>query len=164
MRILSLLLIVLLVACTEPKPKSGALPSATSVEPKQEKYLNEGTVTFHGKDGASVITFELANTPREIEKGLMYRKHMPDSVGMVFKFPYPDMRSFWMKNTHISLDIIFVNELFEIVNIEEYAQPFSQYSLPSTAPAMYVIEVNAGYSKKHGLGPGTKLEIDYAGS
>lgn len=97
------------------------------------------------KNTISRISVEVADDEYEITTGLMYRKAMADSVGMLFIFPTSKQRSFWMKNTFISLDIIFVNEKFEIVSIQKYTQPFSEASVPSWAEAKYVIEVNAGY-------------------
>lgn len=152
-------LAILIFSCGEEAPKKKTKPAPT--EKEEVVYMNEGTITFYGEKDTSTITFELANTPAEIQKGLMYRDNMPDSVGMLFRFPNEDMRSFWMKNTNIPLDIIFVKSNLEIENIEAYAQPYSQYSLPSTGPAQYVIEVNAGYSEKRGIQSGTKIEINY---
>ena len=152
------IVVVLLCACGAEAPKNSSVKKPTI---KKEKYKNEGIITFYGKKDTSVITFELADTREEIETGLMYRKFMPDSVGMLFKFPTMQMRSFWMRNTNISLDIIYVKNDFIIENIETQAQPFSEYSLPSTGPAQYVIEVNGGYALKHGIAKDAQVKIEY---
>ena len=75
---------------------------------------------------------------------------MPDSVGMLFVFDLEKPQSFWMRNTGFSLDIIYVNNKLEIVSIQKYTHPFSEVSIPSKAPAMYVVEVNAGYCDNNG--------------
>lgn len=67
------------------------------------------------------------------------------------------MQSFWMHNTVLSLDIIFVNSDLEIVTIQRNAQPYSDKSLPSTKPAQYVIEVNSGYTEKYNINEGDKV-------
>lgn len=159
MRVILLLSVIVLFTCcnTQNKPKVNTLKKKAI----KERYLNEGVITFYGSIDTSIITFELANTAAEIQKGLMHRNYLPDSVGMLFQFASMQMRSFWMKNTNIALDIIYVKDDFRIENIEEQAQPFSEYSLPSTGPAQYVIEVNAGYCSKHGIGKETLVKIDY---
>lgn len=97
------------------------------------------------KDTIARIYIEIADDEYEITTGLMYRKTMADSAGMLFMFPTSEQRSFWMKNTFIPLDIIFVNEKLEIVSIQKYTRPFSEAPIPSVGDAKYVIEVNAGY-------------------
>jgi uncharacterized membrane protein (UPF0127 family) len=82
---------------------------------------------------------------------------MKDDQGMLFIFPYETEQSFWMKNTVLSLDIIFVNANFEIVKIHHNTTPFSEQSYSSEKPAQYVVEVNAGYSNKLGLTEGDKI-------
>ena len=77
---------------------------------------------------------------------------------MLFIFPNEEYRSFWMANTPLSLDIIFVNSAREIVTIQRDAVPFSEESVPSTKPATYVVEVNAGYADRHGLAEGDRVQ------
>ena len=110
-------------------------------------YRIDGELEFLDslKSPIAKITVEIADEENEITTGLMYRKTLADSLGMLFVFPTTEKRSFWMKNTFIPLDIIFVNEKLEIVTIQKYTQPFSEDLIPSGEEAKYVIEVNAGY-------------------
>ena len=107
----------------------------------------DGAVEFLDslKSPSALISVEIADDEYEIATGLMYRKAMADSLGMLFIFPTSEQRSFWMKNTYIPLDIIFVNEKFEIVAIQKYTQPFNEGPITSEWETKYVIEVNAGY-------------------
>jgi len=91
--------------------------------------------------------------------GLMFRKSMEDTKGMLFIFDKTDMHSFWMKNTIMSLDILFVNEDKEIVKIHKNTKPYSTESLPSGKPAIYVVEVIAGFTDKYGVKEGDKIEF-----
>ena len=69
------------------------------------------------------------------------------------------MRSFWMKNTILPLDIIFIDEHYSVINYQENTLPFSEQAYPSDKPAKYVVEVNAGFCKRHGIENGTKIGV-----
>ncbi len=120
---------------------------------REPKFTREGELVFLKDDGSEFnkIVIEIAETPNERQMGLMYRTSMPDSVGMLFIFEQPHRQYFWMKNTYISLDIIYADENKEIVSIQKYTIPFSEDPIPSYFNAKYVIEVNAGFCDKHGL-------------
>lgn len=105
------------------------------------------------------IFIEVADDEYERTQGLMYRKTMADSLGMLFIFPTSEPRGFWMKNTFISLDIIYVNEKLEIVSIQKYTKPFSEAHLPSIGNAMYVIEVNAGFCDARKIKEGQMIQF-----
>ena len=85
---------------------------------------------------------------------------MPDSVGMLFIYEDYDYRSFWMKNTHIPLDLIFINDNFEINQVHEYTIPYSEESIVSKHKAKYVVEVNAGYSDRKKLAAGGIISLN----
>ena len=82
---------------------------------------------------------------------------MPHSQGMLFIFDDMSPRSFWMRNTRISLDIIFVDDKYKVVSIQKNAVPMSEESLPSEGPAKYVVEVNAGFTDLYNIRPGDSL-------
>lgn len=103
------------------------------------------------------VDIEIAKTDYEIQTGLMYRSKMADNHGMLFIFKDTRERSFYMKNTQVALDLIFINENNTIVSFQENAKPFDESSLPSNAPAMYVLEVNAGSVAAWGLSVGDKI-------
>lgn len=107
------------------------------------------------------IFVEVADSPEERSHGLMYRTNMPMDQGMLFIFDEESERSFWMKNTLIPLDIIFIDSDYTIVNIENAIpceeDPCELYS--SEKPAKYVIEVIGGYTENYGISKGDKVEI-----
>jgi uncharacterized membrane protein (UPF0127 family) len=111
------------------------------------------------KTSPILLDIEIADEEEERVTGLMYRQTMPENAGMLFIFPNDAPRSFWMKNTYISLDIIYINSRKEIVTIQKYTQPRTTYSIPSEKPAMYVLEVNAGFTDKNGIMPGDIIDF-----
>lgn len=126
-------------------------------------YRIDGELEFLDslKSPIAHIAVEIADDEYEISTGLMYRKKMADSVGMLFVFSTSEKRSFWMKNTFIPLDIIFVNEKLEIVTIQKYTQPFSEAPIPSNDEAKYVIEVNAGYTDVRKIKQGHLIQFKF---
>lgn len=122
-------------------------------------FTKEGDLWFLNSAGDTLkhIDVEVSRKPYEVQRGLMDRSTMEEGQGMIFIFKKPAPRSFWMKNTRIALDIMYVDENFNIVSIQENAQPFSEASLPSEGDAQYVIEVNAGFSQTYGIGKDTRV-------
>ncbi|MCB0324862.1 MAG: DUF192 domain-containing protein [Bdellovibrionales bacterium] len=121
-------------------------------------------VQFRNADGSQspAIQAELAVTPSQRARGLMYRKTMADSEGMLFLFPDEEERSFWMKNTYLELDIIFLDRDFRVVSIAKRAVPLSESARPSRKAAKYVVEVNGGLSDRWGVGEGSHLTVEGA--
>lgn len=130
-----------------------------STEHIQPKFVKEGELTFLKPDGSPIvkINIELALTEAEQQQGLMNRSFMSNDQGMLFVFDKDESRGFWMKNTIIPLDIMYVNSKMEIIHIAENTTPFSEQSIPSQGPAKYVIEVNAGFSAQYSIVPGVKV-------
>ncbi len=131
-----------------------------SSEPIIENSTNNSTITEpqFKKEGELIflknqdkLTIEIADNESEITQGLMYRRSMPDSCGMVFIFTDSQPRSFWMKNTYLPLDILYLDESKKIVTIQANRTPFSEEEIPSFEDAKYVLEVNAGYCKRKGI-------------
>jgi len=89
----------------------------------------------------------------------MWRSRLDSDAGMLFVFPEMRMLAFWMKNTPLPLDIIYIDAEGRVVSVAESTTPYSEKSLPSAGPAQYVLEVNAGFAKEHGIGPGTRVEL-----
>lgn len=122
-------------------------------------FKKDGELTFTDSlnNLKTKIDIQIANSDFDRELGLMFRKQMEENRGMLFIFPEEARQSFWMRNTLISLDMIFVNALNKIVTIHRNTQTLSDQSYPSTAPAKYVIEVNGGYCAKHNINEGDKI-------
>jgi uncharacterized membrane protein (UPF0127 family) len=96
----------------------------------------------------------MALTPEEQAKGLMFRKSVPEGQGMLFDFKQERELTFWMKNTYVSLDIIFIRADGSILRIAANATPLSEKMIPSGGPARAVLEVVAGTARKLGIAPG----------
>ncbi|MBN1449041.1 MAG: DUF192 domain-containing protein [Bacteroidetes bacterium] len=119
-------------------------------------FRQDAVLTFLGDDGKPLMTIdvEIAESEQARTQGLMGRDRMAEQQGMLFIFPDETFRSFWMANTPLPLDIIFANDAGTIVTIQRNTVPYSEESIPSTAPARYVIEVNAGFCDRHGIHEG----------
>ena len=140
-----------------PRPVPEKTVTTTPVQSSEPQFVKQGTLSFLRRKTFDVITtidIELADTDEKRMQGLMFRSSMSASAGMLFTFPYETPQEFWMKNTIISLDIIYVNAKKEIVSIQKYAEPYSERPLPSYKPASFVVEVNAGFCDRHHIGEG----------
>jgi uncharacterized protein len=109
------------------------------------------------KSGVQVFSVELATTEDEKTTGLMYRKELPEGKGMLFDFSPAQDVSMWMKNTYISLDMIFIRPDGRILRIAESTEPMSTKIIPSGGLAKGVLEVIAGTAKKYGIEPGDRV-------
>ncbi|MCZ4319330.1 DUF192 domain-containing protein [Aequorivita viscosa] len=123
-------------------------------------FTKEGELQLLKAENDSIIAkldIEIADDEYQTETGLMYRHSMAENQGMLFVFQNMQPRSFYMKNTYIPLDIIYLNREKEIVSIQKNAKPLDQSSLPSEGASQYVLEVNAGLSDKWKLKKGDKI-------
>ncbi|MFC1753782.1 DUF192 domain-containing protein [Thermoproteota archaeon] len=105
------------------------------------------------------IAVEIADTEKTRTKGLMYRKKLADNNGMLFIYPQQDIYPFWMKNTYIPLDIIWINSDFKVVFIKYNAQPLSETPIIPGEFSKYILEINAGKAKALGIVIGNILKI-----
>lgn len=130
------------------KAPAGALPIT---------FRQDGILDFLQSEDGAVITsidIEMADEVPERMQGLKYRKNMKENRGMFFVFDREQPQSFWMQDTHISLDIMYVNSALRIVDIAKNTTPYSEAPIPSSSPAQYVVEVIAGFSEKYGVQEG----------
>jgi uncharacterized protein len=109
--------------------------------------------TFH-------FTVEVARTLKEQEKGLMFRKTLEDNAGMIFLYPTPRPIAMWMKNTQLSLDMIFADETGTIINIHPNATPYSLDIIGPVYGVSQVLEVKSGVVKKQNITKKCRLELD----
>jgi len=117
----------------------------------------QGTLEIATKSGVRVFSIELAVSDAEREKGLMFRKEVPEGYGMLFDFKKDQQVTMWMKNTYVSLDMIFIRNDGRIAHIAENTEPESEKIIPSGAPVRAVLEVVGGTAKKLGIAPGDKV-------
>lgn len=111
-----------------------------------------------------VFRVELALTPQQQAQGLMGRTSMDKDAGMIFLFPEEAERSFWMKNTLIPLDMIFIREDGTISKVHDSAKPHDLTSVKSEGPALAVLELNGGTAKKLGISAGDLVKHPFFGS
>lgn len=105
------------------------------------------------------IMAELAETPEQRKIGLMHRQFLPENQGMLFIYEDEKILSFWMKNTYVSLDIIYFSSNGEWVNTAHHTTPLSLTTYSSLAPAQFVLELPAGHAEKLNIGNGSRLFI-----
>jgi len=117
-------------------------------------------VFITSKGRQSSFTCEIAQTPSERATGLMHRKTLAPTKGMVFVFPHPEEQMFWMKNTHIPLDMIFISSDGVVVGVVENARPLSMELRGVSTPSQFVVELAAFTAGKHGIKVGTKVGFD----
>lgn len=108
--------------------------------------------------GEDTLHVEVAETFYEKEKGLMFRTHLAPDSGMLFVFERPQTLFFWMKNTLIPLDIVFLDSAFVVVDIK-HGMPLDTTSIISSLPCMYALETNINYFKKHHVKKGDTIKI-----
>ena len=116
------------------------------------------------KSGVQVFSVEVATTDEEKQTGLMYRKELADGKGMLFDFNPEQEVSMWMKNTYVSLDMIFIRADGRILRIAENTEPLSTRIISSKGPARAVLEVVAGTAQKYGIRPGDRVGHPLFGS
>jgi uncharacterized protein len=107
--------------------------------------------------GVHAFSVELASNDAEREKGLMYRRFMPSDRGMLFDFKREEPVMFWMKNTYIALDMIFISRAGVVTSIVANAEPLSERLIPSGGPCYGVLELNGGIAASIGVKPGDKV-------
>jgi uncharacterized membrane protein (UPF0127 family) len=115
------------------------------------------TLEIASKTGVHAFTVEIADTEAAREKGLMFRKSLPEGTGMLFDFKTEQPVGFWMQNTYIPLDMIFIKADGRIAKIVENARPMSTTIIPSGVPVLAVLEVIGGTARKLGIAPGDRV-------
>jgi len=165
--ILVLILVIgSLIVFVNPTPKRVHKPDnsvneqpATAAKPV---FRKDGELRFLEAKTAKIIStieIEVADDDAEREQGLMYRDTMAEDEGMLFLMETEEPQNFWMKNTIISLDIIYADAEKRIVSISKNCKPYSLDQIPSAKPAQYVVEVIAGYTSKYGIKVGDMISF-----
>ena len=137
--------------------------SSNKEKSNEPAFTKNGQLVFIKKDSSNItrkIDIEIADEDVKRAQGMMWRRSMSDSQGMLFIFDKEEPRSFWMKNTYIPLDIIYVNSLMEIVSIRHNTKPFEEWSIPSEYPAQYVVEVIAGFCYNYNIEAGDRIRFE----
>jgi uncharacterized membrane protein (UPF0127 family) len=134
-----------------------ALAAVWLMPPLPAGSAEQQTLEIVSKSGVHVFTVELAVSDEERQKGLMFRRSLPESQGMLFDFKTDQDVSMWMRNTYVSLDMIFIRGDGRIQRIAENTQTESDRIISSGGPVRAVLEVVAGTAKKFGIAPGDRV-------
>ncbi len=115
------------------------------------------TIEIVAKNGVHAFDVELATNDAERERGLMFVRQLPEGKGMLFDFQHDEEVSFWMHNTYVPLDMLFIGSNGQILHIVENAKPLSDTLIPSRYPVRFVLEVIGGTADKFGIAVGDKV-------
>lgn len=155
LRILVLGLAVGAIACerTDPPPQDPVKNTWSGAQAARP------TVTFGDGANATTVSVEVVDTEPKIEKGLMYREHLPPDDGMLFLLPIEMDWKFWMRNTYIPLDIIFIKKDMTVAGVGANAVPRTDDLVSVGVRSVYVVEVNAGWCAAHHVTAGTAVRF-----
>lgn len=132
---------------------------------KEEKpvFRHDGYAEILAPDASSKAKYdiEIATGEREHARGLKFREEMADNCGMLFVFEFIDYHPFWMQDTYLSLDMLFIDQYDEIIHIERNTPPFSEELISPEAPVKYVLELVAGSADKHNISVKDKIKWHY---
>ena len=144
----------------EPAPPQAEPASICPADPVETPpKLRRGKITVREAKGSPVIDVEIADTPETEQRGLMYRTKLGREQGMIFVWPSEARRTFWMHNTCLPLDMLFLAKDGTIVGLLEQVPVLNDRPREVHCPAAYVLEMNAGWSRRHGVKPGMQLDL-----
>ena len=151
-------------ACVVPMAAEPARRAANALhcppDPDGQKESAHGYVVFTDAPGSPRLNVELALSEPEKERGLMFRTKMPDDQGMLFSWNNEEPRTFWMHNTCLPLDMMFIAHDGTIAGILEQVPTLNDEPRGVACSVAYVLEVNAGYARAHGVKPGTIVHFE----
>jgi uncharacterized protein len=141
---------------------SGTAATPPSPAPTRAQRADAAAVvlTPPGRDPVRVVV-EVARTDEERRRGLMYRQNLPPDAGMLFLFPEDEIHGFWMKNTLIPLDMIFIRKDGTVAGVVENAEPRTLTQRSVGKESRHVLEVNGGFARMHGIGEGTRVSYEH---
>ena len=140
-----------------PKPQPDVDEPSPTDPPVSDK---RAIIHLTGTDGEAIVSAEVVQSTKTIRRGLMYRTKLPPDEGMLFLMGYEDDHVFWMHNTLISLDMIFIGKDMKVVGVAANAPVKNDGHQSVGAPSLYVLEVNAGWAAAPGIGAGATVRFD----
>ena len=153
--------ILLVTGCAQPEVDQPAVDDSASETTVSIPFRMDGTLTISRDDEVYLtLDIEIADTDSSRNRGLMQRDGLPEKSGMWFIFDQESEQGFWMANTRMALDLIFVQSDGHIQSITKYVQPMRTETIPSNGPAQYVLEVEAGYSDTIGILEGDMVAFE----
>jgi uncharacterized membrane protein (UPF0127 family) len=141
-----------------------ASPATFAQDPAPLDFGPPEKLVILSETGPKVFQVEIADTDKEQARGMMYRESVPDMTGMLFEFDRPKVATIWMKNTAVSLDILFVRSNGKILKIEHSATPYTLRNSSSEAPVAAVLELGAGQALELGIMPGDLVAHEFFGT
>ena len=159
--------VVAALACTSPTPQplpqptpARAAASDVTAQNWSGPPLDRGQLVLHDAyGGAHPVEVEVANTAPSRTRGMMWRTSVPSGTGMLFIFPEEQVQKFWMRNTLVPLDMLFIDKSGQVVGIVAQAEPQTLDPRSVGRPSLYVLEVAGGWAEKTGIAPGTQVEL-----
>jgi uncharacterized protein len=133
--------------------------SACSHTSKEAPTVREPEVILQTRAGDQHVKVEIARSDPERQRGLMYRQKLEPGRGMIFLFPAPEPLKFWMKNTYIPLDMIFISNERKVLYVEENAEPLTTQSRGPDEDSQFVLEVPGGWARAHGVERGVAVKF-----
>lgn len=148
-------------ACSNGQKRDDAPARTTPTPPATSDAVTDvPKVIFETPDGEVTVRVEIVDTPAKIERGLMYREHLPPDDGMLFLMDREYDHAFYMRNTLIPLDMIFIKKDMTVAGVVENATPRTETLRRVGVPSLYVLEVNGGWAAPNKVGPGTKVRFE----
>lgn len=160
--VLLILIVILILNLSDNNAEQAATTTAYETVKDEPLFVREGELFFlkqESEDTLKHIIIEIADNDEERNQGLMYRSAMADSLGMLFIFDEEKEQSFWMKNTIMTLDIMYANAQGEILTMYKYTTPYSEAPIPSYQKAQYVVEVAGGFTDRYNIQIGDKISF-----
>jgi hypothetical protein len=161
------LVVVALLLCAVGCPSTNGAPPAGPSSPRPpassseaQTGLGTGVVVVHAQGGAERFRVEVAATPTQRERGLMFREQLDDDAGMLFLFERQQQLSFWMKNTYLPLDMLFIDEDLVVKGIVENAEPLTTTSRRIAGATRFVLELKGGTARRLGLAAGDRVAFE----
>ena len=142
-----------LISCTAALVLIATMGQGDTPDPE----CRDDTVHLRGDWGTARFTVEIADDPAERAQGLMHRESMPSSAGMLFLYGKPQSLSFWMRNTLIPLDMLFIDPQGVVQHIHHEAQPLDETSIPGGDGLIAVLEINGGLARRMGIEEGAEV-------
>jgi uncharacterized membrane protein (UPF0127 family) len=153
--------LVVVAACGSSSKREDGAVTTPAPDPKPTVPIAQPKVYIETKTGEITVTTEVVATPARISRGLMYRDHLPPDAGMLFVMGRDEDHEFWMHNTLISLDMIFIARDKTIAGIVERATPRSDEHRSVGAASLWVLEVNGGWCSARGVTKGAKVRFEH---
>ena len=153
------LLLTTMIACSTGQHDETAAPMPPPAQKPATPYVGP-KVFVAGAKGDIQVNVEVVATQPKIQKGLMFRQHLPLDAGMLFLMGEEKEWPFWMRNTLIPLDMLFIASDLKVAGIVENAEPLTEDLRTVGKPSLYVLEVNGGWAKENGVTAGAQVRFD----